>query len=266
MAGDIVTISSNLMRSIVDLLVIMSGDAHGILQGTHEAVVVEAQGAQIGPGGFSHITNMQDTLRVLIARETAVQSALGDLSRFSPAAATRIRAILNPMLTQSTAYRQAMQQTEQMAIELQRTDGTRLQGVVFGQGGSGPEIGRTVKALCSTQMNDRSREFAARGIEPRIIPAARASGQQVIATIRTLPMAIRDAADKVVAVIGAMRLALTQAARAALVSGRVVLSAALNTVEAALVRAGSRLSTPIIVINIRELKRAAGIFDPDDGA
>jgi hypothetical protein len=79
-------------------------------------------------------------------------------------------------------------------------------------------------------------------------------------------MAIRDAADKVVAVIGAMRLALTQAARAALVSGRVVLSAALNTVEAALVRAGSRLSTAIIVINIRELKRAAGIFDPDDGA
>ena len=167
---------------------------------------------------------------------------------------------------ESAAYRQAMQQTEQMAIELQQTDGARLQGVMFGQGGSGPEIGRTVKALCSTQMNERSREFAARGIEPRIIPAARASGQQVIAAIRTLPMAIRDAVDKVVAVIGAMRIALTQAARAALVSGQAVLSAALNTVEAALVRAGSRFSTPIIVINMRELKRAAGIFDPDDGA
>jgi len=266
MAADIVTISANLVRAIVDLLVIMSGDAHGILQGTHEAVLVEAQGAQIGPGGFSHIGNMRDTLRVLIARETAVQSALGDLSRFSPGFATRIRAILNPMLTQSGAYRKAMQQTEQMAIELQRTDGTRLQGVVFGQGGSGPEIGRTVKALCSTQMNDRSREFATRGIEPRIIPAARAAGQQVIATIRTLPIAIRDAADKVVAVVGAMRVAVAQAARSAFVSGETVLAAALNSVEQALISAGSRLSTPIIVINIRELKRAAGIFDPDDGA
>jgi hypothetical protein len=264
MAGDIVAISADLMRAIVDLLVIISGDAHGILQGTHEAVIVEAQGAQIGPGGFNHIGNMRDTLRVLIERETAVQSALGDLSRFSPGVATRIRAILSPLLTQSGAYRQAMQQTEQMAIELQQTDGTRLQGVLFGQGGSGPEIGRTVKALCSTQMNERSLEFAARGIEPRIIPAARASGQQVIATIRTLPIAIRDAADKVIAVIGAMRVALSQAARAALVSGQSVLAGALNTVEAALVRAGSRFTTPIIIINIRELKRAAGIFDPDD--
>lgn len=264
MAGDIVSTSAELMRAIVDLLVIMSGSAHGILQGTHEAVLVEAQGAQIGPGGFSHIQNMRDTLRDLAARETALQSALGNLSRFEPGIATRIRSILSPLTTQAASYREAMQQTEQMAIELQRTDGTRLQGVMFGQGGSGPEVGRTVKALCSTQMNERAREFAARGIEPRIIPSVRAAGQQVMASIRQLPLAIRDASDKVIAIIGAMRVALTQAARAALVSGQAALSAALNAVEAALVNVGSRLTTPIIVIDIRALKRAAGIVDPDE--
>lgn len=267
MAGlTLVEICANLMRTIIDLLVIISGGSHGVLQGTHEAVLAEAQGAQIGPGGFSHIGNMRDTLRDIVARETALNSALGDLGRQFPGIAVRVRNILGPLLNQSGAYRDAIRQTEQMAIDLQRTDGTRLANVVFGQGGTGPEVERSAKALISTQMRERSQELISRGIEPRLIPAARSAGTQLLTTIRQLPITIRDAMDKVVAVIGAMRALVTQAARAALVSGNAALSAALNSIEAALVRVGSRLTTPIIVINIRELKRAAGIFDPDDGA
>ena len=257
---------ADLLRSVADLLVIISGSRHGILQGTHEAVLAEAQGAQIGPAGFNHLNDLQTTLRDVAIRENALKTAINNLAGTHPNLGNRVRAILDPLLRQSASYRSAMTQTEQAAADLGRTDGTRLSGVVFGQGGTGPEVTRSAKALISTQMQEREAELVSRGIEPRLIPAARAGGAQVMAVIRQLPITIRDAADKVIAVIGSIRVLLTQAARQALVSGNAALAAALNAVEQALVRVGSRLTTPIIVINIRELKRAAGIFDPEDGA
>jgi len=257
---------ADLMRGVVDLLVIISGGRHGVLQGTHEAVLAEAQGAQIGPGGFNHLNDLRGTLRDVIAREGAVNQALNNLAGTHPNLGVRVRAILDPLLRQSSAYRSTMIQTEQTAASLTQTDGTRLSGVVFGQGGAGPEIGRSAKALISTQMQERSKELTDRGIEPRLIPAARSGSAQLLSAIRQLPITIREAADKVIAVISAIRVLLTQAARAALVTGNAALAAALNAVEAALVRAGSRLSTPILIINVRAIKRAAGIFDPADGA
>jgi hypothetical protein len=71
-------------------------------------------------------------------------------------------------------------------------------------------------------------------------------------------------------VIGAIRVLLAQTARQAVASGNFVLSQALNSVGRALTAAASRfgtsLTTPLIIINIREIKRAAGILDVDDGA
>lgn len=183
--------------------------------------------------------------------------------------------MLRPLFQQSQFYRSAMTQTETMAANLARTNGTRLSGVVFGQGGMGPEVGRTTQALISTQMNQRAQELAARGVsEPtRLIPSVQATGTQLINTIRQLPISIREAADKVVAVIGAIRVLLTQAARQALTAGNLILSQALNSVERALAQAsarlvslGSRLTTPILIINMREIKRAFGIHDVNDGA
>ena len=127
----------------------------------------------------------------------------------------------------------------------------------------------------STQMQQRASELAARGMgEPsQLIHQHEVTGNQVLNSIRQLPISTQEAAQRVAAIIGAIRFLLTQAARQALVSGNLILSQALNSVERALVnvgqavaRAGGRLNTPIIVINIRALKRAAGIFDPDDGA
>jgi hypothetical protein len=90
-------------------------------------------------------------------------------------------------------------------------------------------------------------------------------------SIRQLPISTQEAAQKVTGIIGAIRFLLTQAARQALVSGNLILSQALNSVERALinvgqaaVRAGGRLNTPIIVIDIRGIKRSFGILDPDD--
>jgi hypothetical protein len=211
----------------------------------------------------------------MTARENELNSVLNQLSGQHPNLGPRVRQILAPLTDQSSSYRQAMTQTESMAGELSRTNATRLQGVNFGLGGAGPEVGRTSRALVSTQMQQRAAELEARGIsEPtRLIPSARQAGNTVMSNIRQLPISIREAAEKVSAIITAIRLAAQTAARQALVSGNLMLSQALNSVERALVnagqaivRAGGRLNTPIIVINMRELKRAAGIFDPDDGA
>jgi len=257
---------ANILRGVTDLLVIISGGRHGILQGTHEAVLLKAQGGQIGPEGFNHLNDLQGTLRDVTARENALNQALNDLAATHANLGNRVRTILDPLLRQSASYRSAMVQTEQMAGSLAQTDGTRLSGVVFGQGGAGGEVGRSSQALISTQMQQRAQELRGRGIEPSLIPAARNASAQVMATIRQLPITIKEAADKVLVVIGSIRVLLTQAARAASVAGNAALSAALTAVEAALVRVDSRFTTPIIIINIREIKRAAGIFDPEDGA
>lgn len=270
-----IDLATDLVVTLTRLLGIINGSRHGVLQGTHEAVLAEAQGAQIGPGGFDHVEDLRGTLRDVSARETALRNVLNQLSGVHPNLGARVRAVLRPVLDQSSSYRSAMTQTEGMAAELARSDGRRLSGVVFGQGGAGPEVGRTTQALISTQMNQRAKELADRGIsEPtRLIPTARAAGTQVTAAIRQLPMSIRDASDKVAGIVAAIRVLLAQSARQALVAGNGALAQALNSVERALVlasarlaAAASRLTSPLLIINIREIKRAAGIFDPDDGA
>ena len=262
--AQLVNVCADLLRNVVDLLVIISGSRHGILQGTHEAVFAEAQGAQIGPGGFNHLNDLQGTLRDVTARENALNNTLNSLAGTHPNLGARVRTILDPLLRQSGAYRSAMIQTEKVAADLARTDGTRLSGVLFGQGGTGPEVGRSAKALISTQMQEREKELIGRGIEPRLIPAARNAGAQAMAAIRQLPTTIREATDKIIGVIGSIRVLLTQAARQALVAGNGALAAALAAVEQALVQVGSRLTTPLIFINIRQIMRAHGLGPPDE--
>ena len=46
------TLLVDLGKSLLDLFLILRGNSHGIFQGTHEAALFEAQGGQIGPGGF----------------------------------------------------------------------------------------------------------------------------------------------------------------------------------------------------------------------
>ena len=229
--AQLIDICANLMRGVVDLLVVISGSAHGVLQGTHEAVLAEAQGAQIGPSGFNHLNDLRQTGIAITDREDALVRAINSLGSIHHNLGNRVRDILDPLLRQSSAYRAAIEQSENMAASLARTDGRRLSGVIFGQGGTGPEVVRSAKALVSTQMNERAKELIARGIEPRLIPAARQGSASVMSTIRQLPITIRDATDKVIGIIGAIRLLLAQAARQALIVGNAALSAALESLE-----------------------------------
>lgn len=243
-------------RSVLDLLSILQGDAHGILRGSHEAALVEAQGAQVGPEGFNHLNDLAQTGRALVAREDALNQAINKLGVVRMGVSERVRDILQPLLNRSQEMRAAISQTEEMATQLRASDGARLQGVVFGQGGAGPEVTRDVRALVSTQMEQRAAELEARGIEPQIIPAARDGATRVMDTIRRLPLNANECKERLVVLLAAIRAGVTQAARQAAAVGRLALRAALVSLEEALVTMGSRLTTPVIFINLgREIDR-----------
>lgn len=249
----------DLGKAVLDLFLILRGNSHGIFQGTHEAALFEAQGGQIGPGGFSHINDLRATAQAIQTRQAALELALNRLGGMEPALGPRLRAICQPLLNQSGTYLRVAAETERAALELQRSNPTRFANVIMGEGGMGPEVGRTAQALVSNQMNAMSRQLTARGIEPRLIPSARAALQPVLTQIRqNLPLQDRDAVAKLSAILASMRAMLSVAARQALLAGRAALAAALAAIEEALVGIGSRLTTPLIIINPQEILRRLG--------
>ncbi len=156
----------DLGRSLMELFLIMRGNSHGIFQGTHEAAIFEAQGGQIGPGGFSHLNDLRATAIAIQSRQDALNLALNRINGIDQAVGTRIKEVVQPLLRQSGQFLSAAKETERVAAELQRTDPTRFRGVLLGQGGLGPEIGRTANSLVSTQLNQQAQQLTQRGIEP----------------------------------------------------------------------------------------------------
>jgi hypothetical protein len=134
--------------------------------------------------------------------------------------------------------------------------------VVLGQGGLGPEIGRTSQALVSNQLTAMARQLEERGIEPRLIPQSQGAAQSVLASIRQLPLDGREAGQKLAAAIASIRLFARQTAVRAAIIGRARLVAVMVGIEEALVAFGSRLSTPI-VIDMRVIHQSLGIPTAD---
>jgi hypothetical protein len=255
----------DLGRALIDLFLILRGNSHGIFQGTHEAAIFEAQGGQIGPGGFSHIEDLRGTALAIQTRLDALNLALNRLNGIDTAVGSRVKEACQPILKQAGEILNTSRQTQSVVAELEQTDPTRFRGVVLGQGGAGPEIGRTANSLVSTQLNQQARQLAARNIEPRLIPAARTALQGVVVQIRNLPLDAKAAIANLTATLAAMRVLVATFARQALVAGRVALAAALSAIGEALVAIGSRLTNVILILDLRQLGKAAGLHS-DDGA
>jgi hypothetical protein len=239
----------DLGKSLLDLFLIMRGKSHGIFQGTHEGAIFEAQGGQIGAGGFSHLKDLQETAKAIQTRQDALNLALNRINGIDPALSPRLRSLCEPVLKQSGLFLRTAEETERVALELQRSDPTRFKGVILGQGGMGPEIGRTARALVSNQLNQQAQQLLARGIEPRLIPSIRPALQSVVAQIRQLPIGDRDAITRLLTILAAMRAMVAAAARQALLAGRVALSAALTAIAEALIAIASKLTTFPVFIN-----------------
>jgi hypothetical protein len=253
---------AELGSTLIDLLRINRGAVHGIYQGSHEAAIFEAQGGTIGPGGFDHLNDVLNTANAIQRRQDAVNLALNRINGVDPVMGPRVRTLVDPLLKLGQQYLDTATQTSNMAATMRQAAPTRFQGVVVGQGGLGPEIGRTSQALVSNQLTAMARQLEERGIEPRLIPSTQSAAQSVMASIRQLPLDGREAGQKLAAAIASIRLLVHQTAVRAAVIGRARLVAVMLGIEEALVAFGSRLTTPIL-IDMRVIHESLGIASPD---
>lgn len=237
-----------LCNAMLQLLgILRNGTAHGIYQGTHQAAIFEAQGGQIGAEGFDHLGPVVRTLTSLQNARSALLGSLGQLQGIDAPLGVRMRTLCQPAITLTEEYIDIASQTKMAAESLRQTDPTRLQGVILGQGGMGAQVGRTVEALAENQINAMANQLQQRNIEPRLIPTARAALQQVMPSIRNLPLDGREAAGKLMTTVTAMRLLISKTAVRATAVGRARIIATFLSIETMLIEFGSRLSTPIIV-------------------
>lgn len=237
----------DLGNAVIELLSINRGLLHGIYQGSHEAAIFEAQGGVIGPGGFNHLQSVLDSASAIQSRQDAANLALNRINGVDPFLGPRVRAFVKPLLNLSQQYLDVAARTRDTATLLRQSDPTRFEGVVVGQGGLGPEIGRTSQALVSNQLTAMAEQLEARGIEPQLIPRSQSAAQSVLSAIRQLPMDGREAAQKLAAVIASIRLLVRQTAIRVAIIGRARLVAVIIGIEEALVLFGSRLTTPILI-------------------
>lgn len=249
-------VTLTLGQALLDLLQILDGNNHGMLRGTCEATLAEAQGAQIGPDGFNHIQSLRNALAALTAREDALDNAINQVGSIDASLAQRIRQILSPLLNQSSAVRATLEETEEMALELERTNADRLEGVAFGQGGLGTEIARDSRSLVSTQIMQMAAQLRARGIEPNLIPSIQSGATQLMDKVRQLPITVADATQKLAVTAAAMRAGARAAITNAGQRGIAVLSEALEAVGAALAALGDILISVPIFIDPELIKRS----------
>ncbi len=227
--------------------------SHGVFRGTHEVVLVEAQGAEVLDSAgnvFNHMDSLRQSRAALVNREQEIQRGLTFFARFSNTLSFKIREIVRPIVTRSESMRALMDETETKALELARTNGTRLQGVRIGAGGLGPEVARSEASLVSAQLEAQAVQLRARGIEPTILPNA-AQASSYLARVRALAVNNKDSAAKMFPVLTAMRVAAQQALRQASIAGRALLSTVLDglliALEAVAARIGTTLTTPILI-------------------
>jgi hypothetical protein len=253
----------DLGNTLTDLFRVNRGLLHGVYQGSHEAAIFEAQGGTIGPGGFNHLQSVLDSASAIQSRQDAVNLTLNRINGVDPIMGPRVQAMVKPLMDLGQKYLDTANLTRDTAALLRQTDPTRFQGVVVGQGGLGPEIGRTSQALVSNQLTAMAQQLEERGIEPRLIPQSQSAAQSALTLIRQLPLDGQEAGQKLAAALASIRLLVRQTAIRAAVIGRARLIAVLLSIEEALVAFGSRLTTPIL-IDMRVIHQSLGISSADE--
>jgi hypothetical protein len=225
---------------------------HGAYQGTHQAVVAEAQGGVLldsAGTAFNHLGSLQESSTALARRENEIQAGLTRIARIHAPFAQRVREIVQPLLDRSASTRSIMAETEAEAAELARTAPIRLQGVRLGTGGLGPEVVRNEAALVTSQLEAQAAQLQARGIQPTLLPDA-SSTQQFLQRTRELANQ-RDSITKLTPVLAAMRAAIGRSLAQASAAGRALLSTVLEPLDVALEflasRLGGMLTTPLLI-------------------
>lgn len=261
MDGIPIQIYRDLLDAIIILLTRMTRGA--FLQGSHEAALIEAQGAQWVSGGASdHLTKIVQARASLVNSENVIKNIIDLIRAQNPAAATRLKDVLEQNLFRhSRVLKEAIDQTEKMAIDLRNSDPRRLEGVKFFEGGAGGNVARTVSSLPSEQLKTPALQSQLRaGVEPSIVPRTHPQAQRTIALIRQLPATFEEIRKNITQItaslLAAIRLWVSQFVAQASATARL----AIALLEESLVTIGSKLTTPLIFINTSSWR----LPQPDD--
>jgi hypothetical protein len=239
---------AELLEVITRMLNIFTRGA--FLQGTYEAAIVEAQGATwVGGGARDHLTELVEIRQALLTLEQQITMIVNQLG-LNAASGGRLNEILeNNLFKFSRTFRDIITQTESLCAQLRTTDATRLQGVSFFEGGAGPNVQRTVGSLPSQQLQQTfMRSQLAPGVEPTIVRSGQPAFQQVLNSIRTLPVTFDDLKRNVQQITGSLIAAIRLWMSQTMAAANAALRAGMLLIEEAIVEMGSRLTTPIIII------------------
>jgi hypothetical protein len=231
-----------------------SGSYHGWLRGSLEAVLAEAQGAEIvGQDGqpFNHYQNLADTLNALRNNSGAIRDFLGQIRALGDFKTVQeLSQDLRPLLDLARDREAVMADTKALAETLEQMCPDRLAGVAFGQGGLGTQVGRTVSSLISTQLQVLATTLRARGIDPFLIPQyLRASAGVLLEKIEEIPITIEDAAETAAKTAISVRLAISQVLPRLGTGAPSLLQRLAPLLEALWTLGGRLISIPLILVD-----------------
>jgi hypothetical protein len=214
---------------------------HGVLRGTMEAALAEAQGAElIAPGeAASHLSSMEQAAAALSNNEQVVVTQLQQLRNINAQAAGQLSNALRPLLQLVRQRIDLMQQVRNLALELEMLHPERLESTPVV---AGP---REVASLISSQLRSMAGPLRAQGIA--LVPGGltvQAWVQNVLQQVRQLPVNMAQATAQVSALMVGVRTALQAAASSATPVLLRVFGAALDVL---LSIGGSLITIPLII-------------------
>lgn len=169
---------------------------HGMLRGTFEAALVEAQGAQFimsNARTAQHVLSMEQGAAALIKHEVEITNALRQVAAQDPKTAGVLSRALQPLLQMARQRIDLVQQTRNLIFEIRFLHSNQLSGVPF------QTAGRTVAGMASTQ---------ATSLRLGLVPGGIASHpwvQSALAQIRQLPMTATQATAQAAAAAATAR-------------------------------------------------------------
>jgi len=235
---DPVLIVAFLEEVSLKLLAILA-NPHGIDQGTYDAALAEYQGAAIlkdSAEAYKHGESMRNAANALVNNRDAILKAIANLRQTNPEAASTAARSLEPLLNGATRQIALARDTKSVMMELGKTgNAQRLAGYVF------TPAGRTSGALLSNQLTSQRAALLPQGVEQTNWVRA------IVARIRDLPITpseVRARAGELGMKVGTF----AAGVRGALVAARVAAPPLIESLLVFLVRFGSNLTSPLIVI------------------
>lgn len=249
MSDSVQVLAQQLSAAITNLQQVLSTH-HGLLRGTFEAALAEAQGAElIAPNArtYQHLLSMEQAVSSIVESEQRATQLLGRIRLADPRAAGQFSSALREILQMARSRIDLAARTRDLIFEIESTGNAARLGGLPAQAGA-REAGR----MMSQQVPNLIRG----GLVPsglQVIPWV----QRTLDEIRRLPMSVQAAAAQATAA-AAMARATLQAALARAAAG-----GALEVIGNALLRiwsiAGRLITVPIIIIPVDENGRPLGM-------